>query len=301
MLLIACNGEQKPKKEVQNPPQAITKARVPDSILIEKYFDYEYPSISYQYDSIGVVTKFEKDRDTASLMNFLRNNLSLIPDDSSYWPYKTDEMLKCLYEIDINGDGKKDIIYDGPSSGEGNMTKLFINENGQYKKVLHERQDITQMTFSDGRLSKLTISQPGCCADPQVLDFYYTISYSADKLPKFKLVHTIGYPMSYEALTSKYGNPIPFHTITDHTDLRDCCHVLDVEHPMFGDKGNMIAIYPKQAKGIALGEKIQDGITWIFVHMAKENKIKETQFPGFLDQPTETCGWIKKELTDLGR
>jgi hypothetical protein len=46
-----------------------------------------------------------------------------------------DSLRKDLHSIDVNGDGKDDLIFDGQSSGEPRIIEIFISAGTTYKKV----------------------------------------------------------------------------------------------------------------------------------------------------------------------
>lgn len=304
LSLFSCQSAPFDQQRNERPQtDTLKNARLPDSVLLEKYHDYLFsdklPRYRYKDNIPPYLTKLVKQKDTTALLYFLANHLGLISDNDKAWHYSNQEILPYLFEIDINGDGQKDIIYNGVTLGEGNITKIIMNNNQDFKKVFETMQDITKMSFANGKLAQLSIANPGCCADAQVLDYDYTVTFTTDNQPSFKLNNTIGHTRSYELPKAKYKNPLPFHVKEQTAEIRDCCFDLNAEHPAYGDKGNMIAVYAKNAKGMAMAEKHENGTDWLFVLMDKENKIIETQFPSFLEQPTQIYGWIKKKYTSL--
>ncbi|WP_461787877.1 hypothetical protein [Pedobacter sp.] len=274
---------------------------IADSIMLERYFDYGRYTKFFKYKDKknSAFAALEKDRDTSSLLLFLKNNISLISNNDPEWHYDNSTLLSSLFAIDLNGDGQKDIIYDGPTIGEGNVSHLIINNNGHFVKMFEARQNITHIKFVEGKMVKLFISNPGCCADASVVDYEYDVSYKTALAPVFSLRNSVGYTKSYEMPTKKYKAPVRFTATADRLYLRDCCFEYDGEHPMYGNNGNMIAIYPKHSTGVAIGEKVENGTVWALVLMNKENKITQTQFDVFTEQPTQVYGWVKKADINL--
>jgi len=304
LSLFSCQSNPSNKQGNESPQSDTLKiALVPDSISLEKYHDYLFADKltrhSYKENIPSYLTKIVTQKDTTALLRFLANHLGLISNNDKEWHYSNQEILPYLFDIDINGDGQKDIIYNGVTIGEGNVTKIIINHNQDFKKVFETMQDVIKMDFANGKLTKLSISNPGCCSDAQVIDFDYAVTFTADNQPAFKLINTIGYTRSHELPKIKYKNSRPFHIKEQTAEIRDCCFELNTEHPAYGNKGNMIAVYAQNAKGTAIAEKHENGTDWLFVLMDKENKILETQFPSFLEQPTQVYGWIKKKYTTL--
>lgn len=78
----------------------------------------------------------------------------MISNSDPEWHYSNSELVSSLFAIDLNGDGQKDIIYDGPTIGEGNVSHLIINNNGHFVKMFETRQNITHIKFVDGKMVK---------------------------------------------------------------------------------------------------------------------------------------------------
>jgi hypothetical protein len=301
--LLACQSN-KTNNAIQTDSLTFNKkvdTTIADSVMLERYYDYADHAKFFKYKDKenNAVAALEKDRDTSFLLLFLKGNISLISNNDPEWHYANSELVPSLFAIDLNGDGQKDIIYDGPTIGEGNVSYLIINNNGHFVKMFETMQNITHVKFVDGKMVKLLISNPGCCADNSVVDYEYDVSYKSAHAPVFNLRNSVGYTKSYEIPSVKYRTPIRFKAIADGLSLRDCCFEYDGEHPSYGDKGNMIAIYPKHSMGVAIGEKVENGTAWVLVLMNKENKITQTQFDIFTEQPTQVYGWAKKAGTDL--
>lgn len=293
-LLSSCS--QGNKKAAVNTEDKLSPG---DSAKLEQYFLWS-ENIEYIDERIdlSVLSKLEKNRDTAMLLNFLLDNYEKIRPHEDF-AFPPAGLVSSVYAIDFNGDSLPDIIYDGPTGGEQNMTQFLLNRGDYYQHVFKGYQDISKATFSDNKLVSFTLMNPGCCADPQVVEYHYSISYSGIS-PEFKLDHTIGFLSQTEKPQQLFSNPIDFQIRADHTMMRNNCYILEgVEHPLYGENGNVIGVYKKGAKGKALGLKKDKKAVWIFVLMNEDNKTESPGFPTFEEQPTQLKGWILKTDTDL--
>lgn len=271
-----------------------------DTDKIVKYFEWTN-KIEYlkqpEYKRT-ILADNEKNRDTLFLQNFLAtyyNSVKLYHE----FPYQPKDLVKFLYAIDFNGDNLLDVFYQGPTGAEPNITQIFLNKGDCYKKVFTGYQNIVQMTFNKDKLVSFRLYNPGCCADPQTVEYNYEINYKKDK-PIFSLTRTIGYLYLTEKAENTF-NPVREFAITvNKSNLRKECYFFDdVEHPVNGSRGNITATYENGAKGKAIGFKKDQENEWIYVLMDPTSKIEHCDFSTFMAQPTYIYGWILKKDTNL--
>jgi len=239
-----------------------------------------------------------KNRDTLFLKNFLATYYDSVKFYHEF-PYQPKDLVKFLYAIDFNGDHLLDVFYQGPTGAEPNITQIFLNKGNCYKKVFTGYQDIVQMTFNKDRLVAFRLYNPCCCADPQIVEYNYEITYKRGE-PIFSLDKTIGYLYLTEKADNTF-NPVQEFAITvEKSNLRKECYFLDdVEHPVNGSRGNITATYGNGAKGKAIGFKKDQENEWIYVLMEPTTKMEHCDFSTFMAQPTYIYGWILKKDTDL--
>lgn len=271
-----------------------------DSAKIENYFQWEnsieYQNI-YKFDS-KVLSNNEKKREIQFLTNFIENNYDSVKLYDKF-PFSPAMLIDYLYAIDINGDNLLDIFYQGPTGGEPNITQIFLNKGEKFERVFKEYQDVIQMAFKNNKLTLLTLINPGCCADPQIVEYYYKITYKNNS-PFFSLDKTIGYLSMTEQVETKFELIREFTSLNKETKLRNNCYFFDdIEHPVYGGNGNIIATYKKGSTGRAIGSKKDADQEWIYVLMDSTNEMVSCDFPTFLEHPTEIYGWILKTDTDL--
>lgn len=271
-----------------------------DQDKIVKYFEWTN-KIEYlkqpEYNRT-VLADNEKNRNTLFLQKFLATYYDSVKLYNEF-PYQPKDLVKFLFAIDLNGDNLLDVFYQGPTGAEPNITQIFLNKGDYYKKVFTGYQDIVQMSFNKDRLVSFRLYNPGCCADPQTLEYNYEITYKKDE-PIFSLAKTIGYLYLTEKAEITF-NPVREFSITvDKSNLRKECYFLDdVEHPVNGSRGNIIATYKNGAKGKAIGFKKVQEYEWIYILMDSTTKIEHCDFSTFMGQPTEIYGWILKKDTNL--
>ena len=271
-----------------------------DTDKIVEYFEWT-DKIEYlkepEYNRT-ILADNEKNRDSIFLQDFIAMYYDSVKLYDEF-PFQPKDLVKYLYAIDINGDNLLDVFYQGPSGGEPNITQIFLNQGDRYKKVFMGYQDIVNMTFKKNKLVSFKLYNPGCCADPQTLEYNYQINYNKDE-PKFILSATTGFLYLTEKAENSFNPTREFAITVDKSNLRKECYFFDdVEHPVNGSRGNITATYTRGAKGKALGfKKVQEN-EWIYVLMEPTSKIEHCDFSNFMAQPTHIYGWILKNDTNL--
>lgn len=295
--MVSCGQKNTSEENKDNLTEAEQNKN--DSIEFEKYNSY-YQKTTYenykQYNT-KVIVDYEKERDTLLIVDFLEANISKIFTYEDV-PFEKHDLIKYIFLIDINDDGEKDVIYQGPTGGEGNITVIFLKQEKNYIEVFRQYQDIFEIEFKNEKLSKLSLTNPGCCADPQVVDYFYSVSYSGN-MPTFKLERSVGYLSGFEEPKNKFNQEKSFTITKDNAKLRNECYELDSEHPYYGANGNILTTYQKGATGRAFAEKNENGVFWLYVLMNKKVSFENSDFPTFKEQPIELYGWIKKNETNL--
>ncbi len=271
-----------------------------DTEKIVKYFLWtgkiEYLKVP-EYDR-KILADYERNRDTLFLQDFIAMYYDSVKLYKEF-PYHPRDLVRFLYAIDFNGDNLLDVIYQGPTGVEPDITQIFLNQGDCYKKIFTGYQDIVRMTFDKNRLVSFGLYNPGCCADPQIVEFNYEIAYKKTE-PVFSLDESIGYLYLTEKAENLYDPVLEFAITVDKSNLRKECYFFDdVEHPVNGSRGNITATYRRGAKGKAIGFKIDQENEWIYVLMEPTSKIEQCDFSTFMAQPTHIYGWLLKKDTNL--
>ncbi|MDJ1469502.1 hypothetical protein [Xanthocytophaga flava] len=296
-LLSGC-GNDSTVKESSTPSPDTTL--VSDSILIERYFAWQ-DSIEYTDDDDNyyknTIRDHEKIRDTI-LITYYAQQLADSLTKRTGLTLSLEEWAKYLHTIDLNGDNQLDLIYEGQSGGEPFLTEFFLIDTLGIKKIFSGYQVVTKMNFKEAKLSSFSIINPGCCTDPAIVEYFYTIKFDSSKV-SLTLVNTLGYLNRLEKPTQKLSAPVAF-TLKKISKLRCEAASFDgFENPVWGNEGNSISLYSIGSKGIVYGSKRYQDEEWLYVSMNPESKPVNSEFPQFLEQPTQLYGWIRKEDTDL--
>jgi hypothetical protein len=271
-----------------------------DSLKLEAYLKWKdgIKSIDIKWQDSTALVNAEKNRDTTLLLNFMRNF------KDSTQPFhimgtSLHDMLKFVYAIDINGDTLKDIIYNGPSGGEPQLTNIYLNTGTSYRPVFSGFQNITHLKFNEDRLLNFTLLNPGCCADPQVVEYYYSLQHT-NNIPTFKIDSTIGYIYNTEKAPLMEKSTKTFLISKPFAILRYDTYFFDnIEHYVYGTNGNHIANYPNGASGKILGYKKDKSNDWLYVQMDASVKLDSCGFSTFNERPTALRGWLLKSDTDI--
>lgn len=207
-------------------------------------------------------------------------------------------LANAIHLVDLNGDGQLDAVYAGSVGAESDAVWLFLNNNGQYRKLQQEWWgEVKQLSFQHGRLASLTLLDFGCCAE--YIEFEST--YAFDQALNAKLVRQRGTAAFTQRPTSLLlSSPGTFQLVTDSITLRTRPMEDDTSTLVYDavGKGNILLKFGKGAKGIAWASKIDSvGHKWKYVEMLPAKS------SGYLmyskdDFPTYTFGWIQAKNID---
>lgn len=218
----------------------------------------------------------------------------------------TKKFVENFYFIHLNNDKFPDVIYDGPSGGEGDMVIIFINRQFTIEKVFTGMQHIIDLKFEKNGLSSLGIYDPGCCAETVEIEKYYEVD-AKFHFKQIKQQAALSGMKTYdedEAGAVLFEKPVPFITLNADYALRYSPEISDLKPDIFESvgeivKGNIIAQYPKGAKGIAWGYKKDiTGREWWLVEMEPQRKLSFNKFWGNEEFPTSYCGWMSSRFVE---
>jgi len=182
--------------------------------------------------------------------------------------------------IDLDGDGSIEILFNGWLGWEGDKQIFILKEEGGVYK---------QLCFLWGTIVGLSRDAPGLPVQIKSWGSYpnsvvwvslktYSPVFSEGKLTKYECVSQLFYPEDYyydegiKGLPDSFTIQIPFEVTSGQYNMRNIPGFLPegyVSEPdMF--ENNIIAIYPKGSRGIALAEKMDEtGRVWWFVVMGR--------------------------------
>jgi hypothetical protein len=178
-----------------------------------------------------------------------------------------DSLYNDLHCLDLNDDGKTDVIFDGESGGEPRVIEIFINYGSYYKKEFSSMQGIVDLDWQEGRLSRIYIRDWGCC--DAYLEFHkiYNVSYDERNHATFSQIYQsvaiyqatlpdsiLETPLRFEILNQAYN--IRSTPQKDDTSLQYWNNVLDTGARIV--PGNSISKLVKGARGMTLAKAIDN-------------------------------------------
>lgn len=173
--------------------------------------------------------------------------------------------------LDLNLDGKLDLIYSGSTLGaEGKSFDIYLN-NGFKLETVYSGNGIAtrfEMTFPKSPL-KITIERSGCCDDPlnEIIDVIG--SWKDDKVHFIESASVYWYSLTH--IPSDKNLNINFQVINQLYMLRASPEIInsrknDFDH--YFTKGNIIAEFKKGDIGTAMASKKDStGREWWYVIM----------------------------------
>lgn len=225
--------------------------------------------------------------------------------------YTHDSLIKSLHFVDVNGDGKDDVFFDGQSYGEPRLIELFIKTTQGYKKVFSEMQGIAKIDWEDHKIKRLYINNWGCCSDYQETNKIFELSFNQQGLPSFKQVYqsVTCYLMVAKRPDSLFEKPIRFEVLNENYNIRITPKIDEsyigpwnqgVEDEKKLIKSNSIGRLPKGMIGTALGKKTDaTGREWWYVEVDEQYKPDTAVF--YLENkfPTRVIGWISSRFVKV--
>lgn len=232
--------------------------------------------------------------------------IQLTPNEFEYYrmnePYypNLDSLKKALHVVDINGDKKEDIVFDGQTLGEPREISIFINQGKTFKKVFSDRQGILKMEFKDGSLSRLHLLDWGCCADYRSFVKFYDVKLEKGELKfkfqaKFQYIQNTNLPQLYCDTLKQ------IKVLNNMYNLRSMPWVDDTSSYGYEGqevKGNVLGKLPKDAKALVLAKEFDaTNRLWYFVAVLPKCDLTQTVF---FEDPKEIksykCGWISSRF-----
>lgn len=209
-----------------------------------------------------------------------------------------------IYMVDLNNDALPDIIYNGPQSGEGGRINIFMQEGNTFKRVYTGMQNIIRVEWKDESLSRMYISNPGCCADPNLVRSVYDVEYDERNQPIFKKVYQT-VELEYDLVKPKsyLREPVKFEVVNDGYRLRYAPEINDsTMHPLFEKMGNTLVRLPAGSRGTAYGSRTDStGRIWWYVAIEPLKGLESIVNLNH-EFPTHAIGWLSsryvKEIED---
>lgn len=227
---------------------------------------------------------------------FLSKNLQNFPQytNDSISHYTIKDLKKCLFPVDLNGDGLVDMIFTGFSGGESDLTRIFLNLDSSFKLVFEDYQYITSLTIKDRRLTRLKTADPGCCDAYLYFEREYKVSQDFGSLDFIKGKQTAEYFHAERPITM-LKEPVPWESRHDTILIRASAAILDEPYnPQFETFGNIIAGYKQKIRGTILAvQKGNNGEEWVYIEIIPDIKPAKSIFYEIEKYPTFIRGWVE--------
>jgi hypothetical protein len=210
--------------------------------------------------------------------------------------YTEKDWKKHIFPVDVNHDGLTDILFSGFSGGEADITRLYLNRNGQFDLIFEDYQYLSSWKIVDRKLAFLQVSDPGCCAEYLVFTRDYNILWNNNKPQVVKGKQTVWYQHT-ELPRDLNRQPVSFIAVTDTLTLRASAARLDEPYnPALDNFGNIIAKYRTKCHGLILARKAtQAGNEWYFVEILPDVMPSASILYGTEKLPTFIRGWVSGE------
>ncbi|MGN6509757.1 MAG: hypothetical protein ACTHLD_09890 [Chitinophaga sp.] len=192
--------------------------------------------------------------------------------------------------VDVDANGEPDIIYYGFAGEEKNHTLVFLGkENGFFKKLdvpgeiigMERRFPFSPVTFQ-------LMNHP-CCEDVDFGYEEYSYTFKGNEL-FYQLSYRLKFVRGTVFPTSKTGVSGYFTVINQEYNLRSS--------PEVSAGSNVVAVYPKGTRGIALCKRVNDGEKrdWWFVIIPGNCKPLKTELGS---GNYFSCGWMSDRYLDF--
>lgn len=190
----------------------------------------------------------------------------------SDWALERKVLIDNFKFLELNADGRPDLIFQGWSGGEPECVRIhFSNETG-FAFPINFYQYLKDIRVEDGKIKSLNILNPGCCAEYVEQELVYSFDKELEHKLSFHRARIGALPDKYEILNS----PIEFTIENDVYKLRGEPIIDDTGSFVYDyiDEGNMMAIFEKGTRGRAWAKDNSDpDREWWYVEM---EPIKDT-------------------------
>ncbi len=238
--------------------------------------------------------------------------INSVPDEFQYLRRREDRgnmdtLATRLHFLDLNGDGRLDVIFNGEGGGEGRVIWIYMNIDGKYKAVLNEVQYVDKLEWRDNRLYRLYITNPGCCAENRNFNKIYQLTYDKANQPMFIQMYQSEFTAGTKFPDTLTQRPVRFEVLNDSYKLRSAPVIDDSSEQEWnaGRKpfvGNLIGKLAKGSRGWAFARVTDaNGREWWYVEMDEEaypaglclGKVEDNAFP------TKAIGWVSSRFVKL--
>lgn len=218
-----------------------------------------------------------------------------------------DSLYNDLHFLDLNGDGKNDVVFDGQTAGEPREIEIFINNGNHYKKAFSVIQGVVKMDWEADRLSRIYIRDWGCCDEYLEVQKIYDVHYDKTNYPTFEQVYQSVVIYLAPLPDSMLKTPIQFEVLNQAYNIRSAPIKDDTSYQHWNNDGgsstytgNVVGKIVKGARGMALAKTVDNsGREWLYVEIDKEELLANDIIYTENKFPTKLKGWISGRFVKL--
>tara|TARA_B110000091_G_C13809688_1_gene474372 strand:- start:2410 stop:3300 length:891 start_codon:yes stop_codon:yes gene_type:complete len=189
----------------------------------------------------------------------------------SEWAVKEKPLEDNFTFLELNADGKPDLIFQGWSGGEPECIKIHFSNSSGFDSPIIFFQNLKDIKIANGKIKSLTSINLGCCAEYIEQESTYEFDKELNSKLAINRSRIRALPNKYEILNS----PIKFTIKNEVYKLRG--------EPIIDDNGTFIYDYPEQGNTIAIFKKGSKGKAW-----AKDNSDPEREWWYVEMEPIQT-------------
>jgi hypothetical protein len=218
-----------------------------------------------------------------------------------------DSLYNDLHFLDLNGDGKNDVVFDGQTAGEPREIEIFINSGNHYKKAFSVIQGIVKMDWEGDQLSRIYIRDWGCCDADLEVQKIYDVHYDKTNYPIFAQIYQSVVIYHAPMPDSMLETPIQFEVLNQAYNIRSAPQKDDTSYQHWNNdggsriyNGNVVGKIVKGATGMALAKTVDNsGREWLYVEIDKEELLANDIIYAENKFPTKLKGWISGRFVKL--
>ena len=228
---------------------------------------------------------------------FISGNLGDFPQftNDSIRRYTVKDLRKSLYPVDINGDGRPDIIFSGFSGGEVDLTRIYLNQGSGFSLVFEDYQYIVYLSFNEGKLTRIRTADPGCCDAYLYFQREYKVKYNGSNPDFIRGKQTADFSHAEKPL-EMLSKPFTCTSKYDTLLIRASGAIQNEPwNPYMETWGNIIGGYTLKVRMTVLAIKQNQGTEWFYVEIIPDIRPKKSIFYDTDKYPTFIRAWVDRD------
>ncbi len=232
---------------------------------------------------------------------FLEKHADILPSSAdsltdTVAPLPSPGLKKYLYPVEINGDGRPDMIFQGPSGTGGTLVRMWVAVDRRFELIFEDYQYISEFRVRDGRLQSIVTADLGSRSEPLWYTREYKVAGEGADLRILRGKQVVHYSNTEAPPAAKFS-PVPFESATDTLMVRASAAVLNEPFdPRLLTFGNIIARYRQKVHGTLLAtRKDKAGRTWYYAEIIPSVAPAASILGEAKKIPAFLRGWVQGE------